>query len=269
MELWFAALLGLVQGLTEFLPISSTAHLRITPALLGRPDPGAAFTAVLQLGTLAAVIVYFARDLAAMARGVLADRRGDAARLALHVVLATIPIGIAGVALKRFIVGDARSLWVVAAALAVVALVMWWADRAARQERTLPALRVSDALLIGVAQACALIPGVSRSGATITMALLIGLRRDEAARFSFLLSIPAIAAAGRFEMKDAAAELGRDGIPALLAGTLVAGVVGYASIAWLLRWLRTRTLALFVGYRLALALLLVALLAAGVLGPFD
>lgn len=266
MPLWFAALMGLVQGLTEFLPISSTAHLRIVPALLGRDDPGAAFTAVIQLGSLAAVLAYFAKDLLGMARAIVTDRRSPEARLAFQIAAGTIPIGLAGVSLERFITGDARSLWVVATALVAVAFVMWAADRAARQQKGLLSLKMGDALLIGVAQACALVPGVSRSGATLAVALLIGMRRDDAARFSFLLAIPAIAAAGIFELRDAAMDTAT---APLLCGTAVAAVASYASIVWLLRFLRTRTLVGFAVYRVALGALLAALLAAGVLSPMN
>ena len=265
MPLWFAALLGLVQGLSEFLPISSTAHLRLIPALLGRPDPGAAFTAVIQLGTLIAVIVYFARELAKMARAVVVDRAAKEARLAWLIILGTLPIGIAGVAAKPFITGDARSLWVVAVALIVVAIVMWFTDREARQDRTIASLGLVDAVIIGTAQACALIPGVSRSGATIVAALLVGLSRADGARFSFLLSIPAIAAAGLFEAPDAFRELGSSALGPLAVATVVAGVSGYASIAWLISFLATRTLAGLVIYRLAVGLLILGLLTTGVL----
>lgn len=265
MPLWYAALLGIVQGLTEFLPISSTAHLRILPALLGQPDPGAAYTAVIQLGTLLAVIVYFRRELVAMARATLVDRGGPDAALAMQVVLGTIPIGIAGLAFKDYIVGPLRSLWVVAAALVVVGLLMGLADRLGRQERTLREVGYRGALLIGLAQAAALIPGVSRSGSTISAALGLGLKREDAARFSFLLSIPAIGAAGLFEMKDAAAELGAEALPALGVGTLFAFVVGYASIAWLLRFLATRSTLPFVLYRVVVGLLILGLVLGGVL----
>ena len=267
MALWFAAVMGIVQGLTEFLPVSSTAHLRITPALLGLADPGAAFTAVIQLGTLLAVIIYFAAELGRMTKAIAVDRRSPDARLALYLVVGTVPIGLAGLALKRVIVGDARSLWVVAGALVGVGVVMWLADRRARQTRTLADLRLADALVIGVAQACALVPGVSRSGATMIAALAVGFRRDEAARFSFLLSIPAIAAAGLFEIKDAARTLGQGAALPILLASAVAGVSGYLSIAWLLRYLRTRSLGILVIYRLALGALLIALLAGGVLRP--
>jgi undecaprenyl-diphosphatase len=270
MDLWFATLLGIVQGITEFLPISSTAHLRITPALLGIDDPGAAFTAVIQLGTLVAVIVYFRNDLIDMARGLLAGRASPQTRLFLYVCAGTVPIGIAGLAFKDVIVGDARSLYVVAVALLVVAIVMWGADRVGRQGRLIPDLRLADALIIGAAQACALIPGVSRSGATIAAALFLGMRRDDAARFSFLLSIPALGAAGVFELPDAVREIrgmGEGSLVPLAVATIVSGITGYAAIAWLLRFLRTSTLGGFVLYRLALGGLILGLLAAGILVP--
>src|SRR5262245_18359612 len=146
MPLWFATLLGLVQGLTEFIPVSSTAHLRITPALVGRPDAGAAYTAVIQLGTLIAVIAYFAKDIVKMTRDLFVNRTSDEARLALHIVVGTIPIGLAGVLLKPYVKGPLRSLWVVAAALIVVALIMWVVDRNARQTKTLPQITVVSAL---------------------------------------------------------------------------------------------------------------------------
>lgn len=267
MPLWFAALLGIVQGLTEFLPISSTAHLRVLPALLGQPDPGAAYTAVLQLGTLLAVILYFWRDLLDMARGVLTDPRGPSARLAWFVILGTVPIGLAGITLKDYIVGPWRSLWVVGASLVGVGLLMGLVDRLGRQRRGIPDLGWTDALLIGLAQACALVPGASRSGSTLTMALGLGMRRDDAARYSFLLSVPAIGAAGVFEMKDAVHELGADALPALALGTAISFVVGYASIAWLLRFLRTRSTGVFVIYRVVLGLGLIGAVAAGWLSP--
>ena len=264
MTLWFAAILGLLQGLTEFLPISSTAHLRIAPALMGQGDPGAAFTAVVQLGTLLAVFIYFARDLLAMASGIVRDPRGRDARLALYLIVGTVPVGLAGLAFKDVIVGEARSLWVVASALIGVGVVMWIVDRNPKQERGDDSIGLRDAILIGCAQACAVIPGVSRSGATMAMALALGLRREAAARFSFLLSIPAIGAAGVFELPDAVRALGGEAALApLLVGTVVAGVSGYASIVWLLRYLKTRSLLVLVVYRIVLGLLLFGLLAQG------
>lgn len=264
-----SAVLGAVQGLTEFLPISSTAHLRIVPALLGWPDPGASFTAVLQLGTLAAVIAFFARDLADMTRGSLAAlsnparRRDFPARLAVYLIVGTLPVVVAGVLFKDAIRGGLRALPVIATALIVVALALALVERLARHRRALEELVLRDALIIGCAQALALVPGVSRSGITILAAMAVGLRRDAAARFSFLLSIPAVAGAAIFEMKHV---LHSDvGALPLAVGLLVAAVTGYASIAWLLRFLRTRTMYPFIGYRIALGLLIFGLLAGGLL----
>jgi len=265
MTLWFAALLGVVQGLTEFLPISSTAHLRIVPALLGMPDAGAAFTAVIQLGTLAAVIAYFLRELVVMIRAAATAPGSRDARRFWYLGAGTVPIGVLGLALKKHIAGEFRSLVVVAAALVVVGVVMGWADLRARGRRTLADVTLRDALLIGLGQACALVPGVSRSGATITAALLLGLARPDAARFSFLLSIPAVGAAGIFEIKDAAHDLGATGLAPLVVATLVSAVTGYLAIAWLLRFLRTRSLAGFAIYRVLLGAALLALLAAHVI----
>ncbi len=265
MPLWYAALLGVVQGLTEFLPVSSTAHVRLLPALLGQPDPGAAYTAVIQLGTLLAVLVYFRRELMAMARATLIDRGGPDAALAMQVVLGTVPIGVAGILFKPYITGPLRSLWVIAGTLILVGLVMYVADRLGRQQRGLRDLGLKDALLIGVAQACALVPGVSRSGSTLSAALALGVKREDAARFSFLLSIPAISAAGVFEMDDAVAALGVDALPALAVGTVTSFVVGYASIAWLLRFLGTRSTTPFVVYRVLAGLAIAAGLASGLL----
>ena len=250
-------LLGLVQGVTEFLPISSTAHLRIVPALLGEADPGAALTAVLQLGSLVAVIGFFLRDLVAMVTALLdpARRRGPEARLLLYMVLGTVPIGVCGLAFRHHIEGPLRSLRVIAVALIVVAVLMALADRRASGKRDITDVRLRDALIIGAAQALALIPGVSRSGITLVAGMAVGLRRDAAARFSFLLSVPAIGAAGVFELPEVlAAEGVNKGV--LLAGLLAAAVSGYLSIAWLLRYLRSRATTPFVVYRIALGILL-------------
>jgi undecaprenyl-diphosphatase len=270
MPLWFAAFLGLVQGLTEFLPISSTAHLRIAPALLGQADPGAAYTAVIQLGTLLAVVTYFARDLfVTMPRALLTDVKSAEARLALYLIAGNVPIVASGLLFKNYITGPLRSLWVVAAALGLVGLVMLLADRRKMLERTMESIVLRDALIIGGAQAMALIPGVSRSGSTIVAALCLGLRRPDAARFSFLLGVPAIAGAGIFELRDAAQALGGSAWLAISVGTFVAAVSGYATISWLLRYLGRHTLAPFAGYRIALAVLLVALCATGVVDPSE
>ncbi len=266
MALWFAALLGLVQGLTEFLPISSTAHLRIAPALLGQADPGAAFSAVIQLGTLLAVIVYFAKDLfVSMPRAMLSDRSSPDARMPLYMAVGTIPIAIAGLTLKDFVTGDARSLYVVATSLAVVAVIMFVADRKGAKVREIASVTMTDALIVGAAQACALVPGVSRSGATMTAALFIGLTRPASARFSFLLGIPAIGAAGLYELKEALDVMGDGAWAPIAVGTAMAFVSGYASIAWLMRFLGRHRFTGFVIYRIALGVTLLALVAAGVL----
>ena len=266
-----AVILGLVQGVTEFLPISSTAHLRIVPALLGWDDAGAGFTAVLQLGTLLAVVAFFARDLAEMARAAFAavrdpaSRRSPAVRLLLCVVIGTVPVVVAGVLLKDAIHGVFRTLPVIAAALIAVAVALAFVERNARHHRVLADLTLRDAVLVGCAQALALIPGVSRSGITLLAALMVGFNREAAARFSFLLSIPAIAGAGIFEMKHVLRSQAA-GLP-LVVGLVTCAIVGYASIAWLLRFLRTRTTLPFVVYRIALGVLIFAVLAAGWLSP--
>lgn len=273
MQLWFAALLGLLQGLTEFIPVSSTAHLRVAPALIGQPDPGAAFTAVVQLGSLLAVIAYFAKDLfVTLPRAMIKQPRSPEGRLPIYLVVGTVPIVVAGLALKRFITGDARSLYVIGSALIGIGVVLIAVDaRAAKrdQPRSLASLTLTDAVLIGVAQALALIPGVSRSGATICTALALGFARPDAARFSFLLSIPAIAGAGIFEVKDAIHHLGSNAVPALAVGTAVAAISSYIAIAWLMRWLGKHRLAVFGAYRIALGAIVLALVAAGAIAALP
>lgn len=271
MSIFEAVILGVVQGVTEFLPISSTAHLRIVPALLGWSDAGAAFTAVLQLGTLAAVVAFFARDLAEMAHATVAavrdraSRRSPALRLAVCVVIGTVPVVVAGVLLKDAIHGVFRTLPVIASALIGVAILLAVVERTAKHQRDLSDLTIRDAVVVGCAQALALIPGVSRSGITLLAAMIVGFNREAAARFSFLLSIPAIAGAGIFEMKHVLRSEAA-GAP-LIVGLVICAIVGYASIAWLLRFLRTRTTLPFVVYRIALGVLIFALLAAGWLSP--
>jgi len=264
MALWFAALLGLIQGLTEFIPVSSTAHLRVAAAVSGQQDAGAAYTAVIQLGTLAAVLAYFAKDIVALLVAMVRAPASPDGRLPWLIAAGTVPIVIAGLALKKHIEGDLRSLYVIAIALVVVGLGMAVIDRHAsgRLGRGLASITYSDALLIGLGQTLALVPGVSRSGATICMALLLGFARSDAARFSFLLSIPAVGGAGILEARKAFSELGGDAIPSLAVGIGVAGVVGYASIAWFIRWLGTHQLVGFAVYRIAAGLALLAALAA-------
>jgi undecaprenyl-diphosphatase len=275
MSLLQAIVLGLVQGLTEFLPISSTAHLRIVPELLGWEDPGAAYSAVIQLGTVAAVLIYFRKDLVTLGGAFfrqLWKRQPFAtteSRLAWFVLVGTLPIGFAGLAFKKSIETSLRSLYVISASLIVLALVLLVVERRASHQRTLADMRWSDGILVGVWQALALIPGASRSGTTITGALSLGLRREDAARYSFLLSIPATTLAGVFELKHLLEATERPSAVALWTGTLVAFVSGMAAIAWLLRFLRTHSTLLFVGYRVALGGLLLLLLHQGVLRPLS
>jgi undecaprenyl-diphosphatase len=268
MNTFEAIVLGVVQGVTEFLPISSTAHLRVVPALAGWPDPGAAFTAVLQLGSLAAVIGYFFKDLVQMASASLkavTDRSQPPplpARQAFYVAVGTIPVVIAGLALKHKIEGEFRSLWVVAAAQLFFGLLLGFFEKKSSKSRPLDQLTLRDAILIGCAQAIAVVPGASRSGMTLTGALALGFQREAAARFSFLLSIPAVAGAGIHEMKQV---LHAGGIShsTLAIGVVVTTIASYASIAWLLKFLRTRTTIPFVVYRVALGLLIFAMLFTG------
>jgi undecaprenyl-diphosphatase len=264
-----AAILGLVQGITEFLPISSTAHLRLVPAVLGWPDGGAAFAAVIQLGTLLAVVGFFLRDLLRMlaAAAKPATRKDLDARMLLYIIAGTIPIGVVGILAKHAIEGPLRSIVVIASSLIVVGVVMAVVERTARHERPLEAITLRDALLVGLAQALALIPGTSRSGITLVAAMLLGFRRDAGARFSFLLSIPAVAAAGVFELPKLLHDR-EIGTTALVVGLATAAISGYLSVAWLLRFLRTRTTYGFVVYRVLLGLGLVAALLAGRLQAF-
>ena len=271
-----AIILGLVQGLTEFLPISSIAHLRVIPALLGWPDPGAAFSAVIQLGTLVAVLVYFGRDLGVMTRAVLQgifDGRPwkkQEARLAWFIVLGTLPIGVCGLVFKRYIEEDFRSLYVISASLIVLGILLWVAEGTATFRRDVSQVGFVDSQVIGLAQALSLIPGSSRSGTTMTAAMFLGLTREAAARFSFILGIPAIGAAGLFELRDLLRHgLSEAGMPALIVGNLASAVSGYLAIDLLLRYLRTRTTHVLVWYRIGLGLLLLTFLVAGVLEPLG
>jgi undecaprenyl-diphosphatase len=268
MNLLHAIVLGIVQGLTEFLPISSTAHLRIVPAFLGWGDPGAAFTAVVQLGTMAAVLIFFRDELLNIARATIAslqDRslwhtRDRAAREGWYIVLGTIPIAILGVLFKHRIEHQFRSLELIGTALIVMGLVMLWFDATSRRERTLDDLTMRDGWIVGFAQAAALIPGVSRSGATISAGLGLGFDRVSAARYSFLLSVPAVVLSGLFELKDVGNGGGYGPFPTIVA-TIVAFFVGYWSIAFLLRYLTSHTLKPFIAYRLVVGALVLILAA--------
>jgi undecaprenyl-diphosphatase len=263
-----AIVLGLVQGLTEFLPISSSGHIRIVPAFLGWDDPGAAFTAVIQLGTMAAVLVYFRRDLWRIAVAWLRElrvpfrRRSHEANLGWFIVLGTIPISVFGVAFSDQIESGARDLYLIGSALILFSLVMLAAERVATRQRELAGMNGRDGLFIGFAQALALIPGVSRSGATISAGLFRGFDRTAAARYSFLLSVPAVVLSGLFELR----ELGEGetaSVAATTIATIAAFVSGYAAIAWLLRYLATHTLGIFVAYRIPLGIVVLVLAATG------
>ncbi len=273
MDLLQAVVLGLVQGLTEFLPISSTAHLRIIPALLGWQDPGAAYSAVIQLGTVAAVILYFWKDIARLAvaffRGIAqrAPLAESDSRLAWMVLLGTLPIGVAGLLFKDAIETSLRSLYVISGSLIVLAILLFIAERSASHSRGINQMRLKDGIIVGLWQTLALIPGGSRSGTTITGGLFLGLKREDAARFSFLLSIPATTLAGLFELKHLLESQERPSNAVLLVGTAVSFLSGMAAIAGLLRYLRTRTTLVFVGYRIGLGVLLLLLLGFGVLEP--
>jgi undecaprenyl-diphosphatase len=265
-----AIVLGIVQGLTEFLPISSTAHLRIVPAFVGWEDPGAAFTAVTQLGTMAAVLLYFRADLWRILTTWLASLRRPElrstldARMGWYIGLGTIPIGIFGLAFSDQIESGARDLYVIGTTLIVLGLALALAERVGRRERDLESIDARDGVLIGLAQACALVPGVSRSGATITAGLFLGFDRESAARYSFLLSVPAVVLSGLFELRKIGDEGGAGAVPTALA-VLLAFIVGYASIAFLLRWLVRHSTMVFVVYRVALGALVLVLAGAGVI----
>jgi undecaprenyl-diphosphatase len=262
---WHALVLGVVQGLTEFLPISSTAHLKVVPVLLGWGDPGVAVTAVIQLGSIAAVLAYFREDLAEVVQGVSrACRSGrwsdPQARLGVAIGLGTIPILVAGLFLKKLVPdydnSPLRSLTSIAIVSIVMALLLALAEVLGRRRRTLAQVVPRDGVLVGLAQALALVPGVSRSGSTLTASLLDGWQRPAAARFSFLLGIPAITLAGLVELKEGLHAPSNGGPIPMVVGILSAAVVSWLAIAWLLRYLQRHGTWVFVGYRLLFGLVL-------------
>ncbi len=271
---WLEAIvLGIVQGLTEFLPISSSAHQSIVGQLFfGGHDPGAAFTAVTQLGTETAVIVYFAKDIGRIIGrwfGALIGRvpRNDPdARMGWLVIIGSIPIGLLGLLFENAIDTSLRNLWITVAMLAGFGVVLWIADRVARNRFELQQLTWVDGIALGFAQALALIPGVSRSGATIAGGLFLGYKREAATRYAFLLAIPAVFISGLFKLKDIPGDPTLAWGPTILA-TLLAFGIGLAVIHWLLRYVSKHSFSIFVWYRLALAALVAALLLTGVLQP--
>ena len=269
-----AAFLGVLQGLTEFLPVSSSAHLRIVgPLLPSGGDPGAAFTAITQLGTEAAVLLYFRKELTAMAiswwRSVISlGRHADAdSRMGWLIIVGTLPIALLGLLFKDAIETSLRNLYITATMLIVFGLILWAADRYGRQERTLKDLGWKHGLLFGFAQALALIPGVSRSGGTITAGLLMGYTREAAARYSFLLAVPAVMASGLYQLWRSS-EVGSPIPPGpTMLATVIAFVVGYVVIVAFMKFVTTRSYVPFVAYRIALGLLVFLLLGLGVLQP--
>ncbi|MEZ5116667.1 MAG: undecaprenyl-diphosphate phosphatase [Candidatus Nanopelagicales bacterium] len=268
---WFeAVVLGVLQGLTEFLPISSSAHLLIASQLFGWGDPGAAFTAVTQIGTETAVILFFRKDIgriiSAWARSLVRPelRSGVDARMGWYVILGTIPIGVLGFLFADQIETVARNLWLVASMLILFGVLLGVADALGSRTKTFDDLTIRDGLLFGLAQSLALIPGVSRSGATITGGLAMGYTRATAARYAFLLAIPAVLASGLFEALKIGDQSNAAWGPTILA-TAIAFVIGYAVIAWLMHWLSTRSYLPFVVYRIVLGLLVIVLLLTGTL----
>jgi len=268
---WLQAIvLGISQGLTEFLPISSTAHTLIVSKLLGWPDPGAGFTAVSQIGTELAVVLYFRRDIARILKAWLGSllnsslRSDPDAKMGWYVIIGTIPIGVAGLLFKSSIETTARNLWLVAGALIVMGVLLGVADKFAKHTKDESELGAKNAMLFGFGQALALIPGVSRSGATITAGLAMGYRRDVVARYSFLLAIPAVFASAALTAGDISSDTFVNW-PATIVATGVAFVVGYFVIASLMKYLQTRTFLPFVIYRIALGSVLLVLLATGAL----
>lgn len=271
---WLQAIvLGAVQGLTEFLPISSSAHMRIISEIWFGTDAGASFTAVTQLGTELAVLLYFAKDIgriiAAWFAGLRDEtKRGLDYRVGWYVILATIPIGVLGFVFKDEIRTMGRNLWLVAIMLILFSFVFVAAEKYATQARPLDKITGRDALIMGAAQCLALIPGVSRSGATASAGLFVGLQREAAFRFSFLIAIPAVLASGLFSLKDVFEPAG-EGLaasgPQILVATIIAFVLGYISIAWLLKFVSHHSMDWFAGYRIALGLLVIALLSTGVI----
>ena len=268
-----AIVLGIVQGLTEFLPISSTGHILYVPALAGWPDPGAAFSAVIQLGTMAAVLVYFRSDLWRMAVAFVKSFGGDHelwrssdtdGRLGWYIVLGTIPIAIVGLAFSDQIENNVRTLSLVAIVMILFSFVLMAADLKGVQDRDVKELTLKDGIIIGLFQALALIPGVSRSGSTISGGLFLGLDRESATRYSFLLSVPAVVLSGVFELRKIGDSSGASvGVAPTVIATVLAFISGYLAIAFLLRFVRTHNFSVFVIYRVAVGVLMLVLLGAG------
>jgi len=270
-----AVVLGVVQGLTEFLPISSTAHLRLVPTLFGWGDPGAAASAIIQLGTMLAVVAFFRRDIVnlfkAFIRGISKGKPFEEfdSRMAWYIAFGTIPVGLLGLLFKSFIETSARSLYLISASLILLAIILAIAERISAFRRDVSSMTLRDCVIVGFAQALALIPGSSRSGTTITAGLFLGFTREAAARFSFLLSIPAVVASGLFELYEV--WHGINGVVAfdLSVATIVSAVTGYAAIAFLLKYLRTHTTYVFIWYRILLGGIILFLLFLKLIPPLS
>jgi undecaprenyl-diphosphatase len=270
-----AIILGMIQGLTEFLPISSTAHLKVIPVLLGWGDPGVAFTAVIQLGSIAAVLWYFWSDLTQITIGAFTaikqkNYKSYDLRLAIGIALGTLPIVFFGLLIKIFIPNydnsPVRSLGAIAIASIVMSLLLGLAEKIGKRQRNFEQLTVTDGILMGLSQTLALIPGVSRSGSTLTAGLFMGLERGAAARFSFLLGIPAITLAGLVELKDViGAGISNEEIVTMVVGVVSAAIFSYLAIAWLLRFLQTQNTWVFVWYRLAFGVAILSAIATNLL----
>ncbi len=270
-DLLEAVVLGTIQGLTEFLPISSSAHLRIFPELFGWGDPGAAFTAVIQIGTELAVLIYFRKDIWRIATRWLKslfrpEYRGHLdARMGWFIIIGSLPIVVLGVLLKDVIEQDFRNLWIIGTTLIVLGIVLGVADRLGSSDKQIKQITLRDAVLMGAAQALALIPGVSRSGATLSMGRILGYDREAATRYAFLLAIPAVVGAGLFELQEIPDGDNLYGWGPTLVATVVSFVVGYAAIAWLLRYVTTHSYTPFVIYRVVLGAATLILVGTGVL----
>ncbi len=270
-DLLRALVLGTLQGLTEFLPISSSAHLAIFPRFFGWDDPGAAYTAVVQIGTEVAVVLYFWRDIwtigSGWVRGLFSAQARQAPqwRMGWFIIIGSLPIVLVGLALEDLIDREFRNLWVIGAMLVSLGLVLGLAEKFGRKERAIEQLTWRHAVLLGGAQAAAVVPGVSRSGATISMGLALGYERAAATRYAFLLAIPAVVGAGVYKLKDIPGGENTYGTGPTIISTIVAFVVGLAVIHWLLKWVSTHSYAPFVVYRVVLGTLVLVLVATGVL----
>jgi len=273
-----AIFLGIVQGLTEFLPISSSAHIRIVGEFMNKAqDPGARFTAITQIGTELAVLIFFRNDIKAIVvswvkqvllRAELSAEGKGQARMGWLIIVGSVPIVVLGYLGKDIITNDLRSLWLIASVMIIFGLILGYADKVGKSERTLDQLNSKHGILYGAAQALALVPGVSRSGATIAMGRLLGYTREAALRYSFLLALPAVFGSGLYELKDAFSSDAVPNvfsIPETLVATGVAFVIGYIVIAWLLKFVSTKSFRPFIIYRVALGSLILVLLATGVI----